>query len=90
MTAASSFTPRVDELELDVVGIAEHQRRERRRPLDVADTRVGDAQLVELGRPGVEVRAAGHSEADVIEAGPTLVERLAVVGLVMVQADEQT
>src|SRR4051794_19125238 len=44
------------ELELDVVGIAEHQRRERDRFGDVPDPGVIDAQLVEPGDPTVELR----------------------------------
>src|SRR5690349_8277459 len=74
-----------DQLELDVVGVAEVQRP---APPVLGDRAVGDAPRLELGDPLVQRLAVGHGEADVVEPGADGVERLAGVGGVFVHDDE--
>src|SRR5258708_28703406 len=72
------------ELELDVVGVSEHEYRVAAL---VVDRRVLDSQFGELRLPGVQLGATGHHEADMVESGPRLQESLAFVGWVRVQPD---
>src|SRR5947207_14287050 len=77
---------RSEELEGDVVGIAEAEARPVRSVLDVA---VVDAQLVEPARPLLQLAPAGTPEGDVVEANAELAELLLRGPLgVLVQPDE--
>src|SRR3954447_26699045 len=62
-----------EELESDVVGVAE---REPRAVRGVDDAAVLDAEFVEPLLPVLELTAACAVERDVIEPGPVLLERL--------------
>ena len=64
-----------EELELDVVWVAEHQRREWERLVPVPDAGVLDSELVEPGHPGLQVLARGHIESHVVQSATGLVER---------------
>ncbi len=76
------------ELELVVIGIPEHHGGIGAvRP--AADAGVPDVELVEPVDPGLERRPVGHLERDVVEAGVALLELLALVGVVVMQPDEQ-
>jgi hypothetical protein len=66
-----------EDLELDVVGIPEHDHRVRHRLVGVDHAGVLDTELVQPGCPGVQVAAAGDAEGDVVQARPALVEGLA-------------
>ncbi|MGO9221578.1 MAG: hypothetical protein ACLP5E_28035 [Streptosporangiaceae bacterium] len=48
-----------------------------------------DVELVESVHPSFQPSAVSDLERDVVEAGVALLELLALVGIVMVQADEQ-
>ena len=61
----------MDELELDVVGIAEFQDAGR---TDVLDRLVDDAEFVEVFGGGVELGPAAHTERQVVQAAAVLVE----------------
>ena len=63
---------RCEELECDVVGVAERQPRSVSR---VDDTTVGDAEFVQPRFPLGEFGAIGAGKREVIEPDPTFVER---------------
>jgi hypothetical protein len=46
-----------------------------------------DAEFAEPACPGLQAGAVGDTEGDVIQAGPALVEGLARIGFMVVQAD---
>ncbi len=73
---------------LVVIWVAEHDggvRAVRSAP----DACVPDVELVESVHPSFQCSAVSDLERDVVEAGVALLELLALVGIVMVQADEQ-
>src|ERR1700692_84041 len=70
------------ELELDVVGVSEHEYRVAAL---VVDRRMLDSQFGEPRFPGVQLGASRHREADVVESGPRLRESLAFVERVRVE-----
>src|SRR5207302_2120292 len=70
---ADGLPGRREELEGDVVGIAERQPRPVVR---VDDPTMADAELVEPALPALQLRAVGAPEGDVVEARAQLVERL--------------
>jgi len=77
-----------EELELDVVGVAEREHGIR-RVVEVLDARVWDTELIESFGPLIEVYAGGDEELQVVETGPKLGERLAGVLCVADQAEHQ-
>src|ERR1700722_3644321 len=77
----------VDELELDVVRVAEHHDRVGHRFVGVDRAGVRDAEGIEPADPGVEVSTFGHPEGDVVQAGAVLLEGLTWIVLMVVQAD---
>jgi hypothetical protein len=79
---------RPDELELDVVRVAEHQGGERKRLLLIPHAGVLDTELVEPRRPRVQLIAAGDAEGHVVKASAALIEALSGVGRVDVQPDD--
>jgi hypothetical protein len=91
VTAPAPSSPgHVDELELDVVGIAEHDDRIRHRIGRIDDPGILDTEAIELACPGVEVGAAGDRERHVVQARAALVEGLARVAVVVMQPDRDT
>src|SRR5260221_7149143 len=80
MVGAAS--PHGHELELDVVGVSEHEYRVAAL---VVDRRVIDSEFGELRLPGVQLGATGNHEADVVESGPRFRETLAFVGWMRVE-----
>jgi hypothetical protein len=73
------------EFELVVIGVAEHHGGVGPvRP--AADAGVADVELVEPVDPGLKRRPVGDLEGDVVQAGMALLELLALVGVVVVQA----
>ena len=73
---------------LVVIGVAEHHGGVRPvRP--TADAGMPDVELIEPVYPGFERRAVSDLERDVVEAGVALLELLALVRIVMMQAYEQ-
>ena len=75
-----------EELELDAVGIAEHDNCTERR----LDRRgVGRAQFVEPLLEGCQGSSVGHGECHVVHTGPELGEPVLVVALVVPHAEEE-
>jgi hypothetical protein len=70
-----------EDLQLDVVGIAEDDHRVGHRLVGVDDAGVLDAELVQPAGPRVQAGAVSDAERDVVKAGPALVEGLAGVGV---------
>src|SRR5580704_17995378 len=77
----------VDELELDVVGIPEHNYRVGHRLVGVDHAGVLDAEFTEPACPCVQAGAISDAEGDVVQASLALAEGQARVVFVVVQAD---
>jgi hypothetical protein len=85
--AQASRRRRSEELQGDVVGIAEGQAR---AVAGVDDPAVGDVHGVQPGLPPLELGAVGARERQVVEADPALVERLRSPVGELVQPDQHT
>jgi uncharacterized protein len=79
---------RPDQLELDVVRVAEDHRGVGEGRLLIAHAGVLHAELVQPRRPRGQLLAAGDAEGHVVQAGAALVEALARVARVDVQPDD--
>src|SRR5581483_2937788 len=73
------------QLELDVVGVAEH---EHGAVVTLGNRRVHDVPLLDPQLPSLQLGAAVDAGADVVEAGAELVEVLALVLSMGVEAEE--
>src|SRR5665213_826740 len=78
---------RSKELQSNVVWVTERQSRSVRR---IDDSAVGDAKLVQMALPFLELGPVGASESQMIQAGATLVERLGALQVgELVDGDER-
>ena len=76
------MTGSIEELELNVVRVAQAQHRSVRH---VGDRRVDHSERSEPLRPVVQLGTAGHFEGQVVEASATWIERRVRMGVVLLQ-----